>query len=192
MTDPKEIQAVIDRFEEFMAGPKTREVRCRVCLSSHRIELNRAMLTRSKSDHAIAKILGIAVGSVRHHRVDCLVTRGGAKMRDVAASTDPTQRKRFPITAKEVTQRKWFLDELMFLRDEAQKKSPLDRKELFKLAKEINAAAEEYRRARAEARAESKPQSQPTEEEDLDLSPAQKAEMERVNRKQEVNSADTH
>jgi hypothetical protein len=140
--------------------------------------LSRALLTHKRNDHAVGRELKIHHIKVRNHRVTCLVNRGGAKRSDVDWQAPYATQNKFPVLGSEVKQKQWLLKELTGLRDEALKKNPPDRKELFRLSKEIDAAADAYRKAKA--RANAKPAVEEPETEDLDLSPETKAAMSQV------------
>lgn len=179
MRDEKEIQRVIEHFEKFMS--KAQGIECRLCLHPNRIAINRMILEREKSDHKIAAALEIEPGFVRYHRISCLVNRGDANPRDVRIG-------RFPVFGTELSQKKWMVDELLLLREEELAKPKPDNKALLKLAKMIDDAANELRKARTVRRSKSKAKDAP-EEEDLDLSDEQKKQMNLVNKKQEANGA---
>jgi hypothetical protein len=180
----QQITIILDRFEAgilatTLANPG-RPVGCVVCKRADVRDINRTALEGVLADTAAAKVYGFEQKTFYHHKRHCLVKYGGATFTDLERCQE--QRKRlFPVNGRESSQKYFVLRELLFVRDEALKEQPIDRKEISRLIKDIAVAAAEYRAAREK---EKKPGEKPTADNlDDEFTAEQKLEMDLVNKK---------
>jgi len=179
----EQIEEILDTFDDYMEKQAGRHpawrTRCRLCNYHARRQLNRSILLKNKTDREIATELKVAPAIIRHHRLYCLPNRGGAPLTDVERIETHT-RERFPTVSKPWSQKLWILKELLFIRDEALRKNPPDRRELLRLAKEIDQASDALNKAKAEHRAARRAAEGAHDDLEEDLNPEQRAEMSKV------------
>lgn len=190
---PEDIEKIVTQFElryNAHSVAKGKTVGCQMCKRPDRQEVHRTMLQGLLKDAGVANKFGVPHSVLVHHKFTCLPKYGGASF----GSTDRYARQRqklFPVQGTEVSQKFWILTELLFIRDEALLKIPVDRREILKLTKDISSAAEEYREAKERAK-KAKKESKPKDSElDEEFSAEQRAEMNRVGKPGGANGAGT-
>lgn len=182
MPKPEEIEKIMATFEETIAAhsiARGEPAGCIVCRRPDRKQINRAILEGLLNDHATGRLFSLERAVIVHHKLTCLPKFGGATF-SALQRFEAQRKKLFPSQARRHLQKKFILDELLFLRDEALKKQPIDRKELLKLAKEIDQAADEYRIARDQAYEDKRALRTAPKNTESDFTPEQLREMERV------------
>ena len=177
----EEIKKINEQFAESISALAIalgKPTGCVVCRDPRRDEIHKDILHNVLRDGNIATKFGFDRPSIIHHKFTCLPKHGGVTW--TALERYEKQRKAlFPVNAKKHQQKLYVLKELLFLRDEALKRNPIDRRELLKLAKEIDKAGEDYRSAKEEYWKTKREKAKPKED-DLDLSPEQQREMRQV------------
>jgi len=181
-----EIKKILDEFELNLAAfsvAEGKQVGCIVCRDQRIRKINFDLLENKLRQGTIAVKYDFYRIQILHHQHKCLVKYGKASFTDLERYQGQRE-KVFPTIGSVLSQKKFLLNELLFLRDEALKKNPVNRSELLKLAKEIDKAAMAFRKAQEESRARTrakrlaKEQRQKTNE--LDLEDGQLAEMQKV------------
>jgi hypothetical protein len=180
MPSKEEIETIVDDFDRNFALAKAerdpRRTGCAICNSPNIRQINRLVVQRRVKDHQIGKQFGYVGPSVFYHRIHCLPKYTVLEPTEVER-VHARRAIRFPETKLPVARKRWYLRELLFLRDELMQKTPVDHKELLRLAKEIDAANDALEKAKAQ---EGKKNKGPETESDDDLTAQQLGEMSKV------------
>src|SRR5690348_1253465 len=181
---PEDITKILDEFEVNIAAfsvAEGRQVGCIVCRDPRVRKVNTDILEGRLRQGTIAGKYDFYREQILHHQHKCLVKYGKASFSNLERYQ--AQRERvFPTTGPALAQKRFILNELLFLRDEALKRNPVDRKELLKLAKEIDLAAADYRKVQDESRAKTRAKrlARSQKHNELDLEATQLQEMQKV------------
>jgi len=181
---PEEITKILDEFELNLAAFSTAEGRpagCTICKDPRVRTINTDILEGRLRQGTIAGKYGFYRVQIIHHQHKCLVRYGKASFSNLERLQSQRE-KVFPTTGPALAQKRFILNELLFLRDEALRRNPVDRKELLKLAKEIDLAAAEYRKAQEESRKKTREKrlAKGKKGNELELEDAQLSEMQKV------------
>lgn len=183
---PEEVQAIVQKFEERYAAECERRrgpIGCCLCRHPARVQINRLIVEGQTNDWRLKNLFGIyGVRSVTWHRTVCLPKYSAGMFAQVVDC--------FPLQGGELAQKKFILNELLFLRAEALRREPLDRREYLRLTKEIDMAADAYRKAKHEKGAKVQAGRRRAKQGVIeDLSPQQLAEMQKIGEREATYGA---
>lgn len=185
MASKRNIEEILNVFEktfQFEKGNRPfSRVGCQLCRHERQREINREILS-GHLDVDVGKRFGYQREIINYHRLNCIPKFGCIELNE-AERLDARRANSLPKHGKAIAKQKWYLQELLFLRDEAMRATKVNRAELLRLAKEIQRADEkleamEEQHVLQRKAKKSAPEPQPAEDEDF--TPEQLKEMSRV------------